>query len=64
MTDRPRLGIQKARDTFRTVVDDALERGTITVVERHGRPVAAVVPYAWLERADAALTERDSAGEG
>lgn len=57
MTDRPTLGVQKARETFRTVIDDALVRGVITVVERHGQPVAAVVPYEWLQRADVALGE-------
>lgn len=57
MTDRPKMGIQKARDTFRTVVDNALVHGTKTVIERHGQPVAAVVPYEWLTRAEAALGE-------
>lgn len=61
MTERPTLGIQKARDTFRTVVDDALVKRVITVVERHGQPVAAVVPYEWLLRADAALKKEAAA---
>lgn len=52
-----RLGVQKARDNFRVVIDDALIRATTTVVERHGEPVAAVVPYEWFQRATAALTE-------
>lgn len=57
MTDRPEMGIQEARTSFRSIADAAIEQGTITVIKRHGRPIAAVVPYAWLERADAALAE-------
>lgn len=57
MTERPELGIQSARDRFRTVVDDALIRGVITVVTRHGERVAAVVPYEWFKRAEEALGE-------
>lgn len=45
MTEWPKLGIQTARDKFRTVVDDALIRNTATEIERHGEPVAAVIPY-------------------
>lgn len=59
MTDRPEKGIQEARASFRSIADDAIERGTITVIKRHGRPIMAVVPYAWLERADAALAKED-----
>lgn len=62
MTDRPEKGIQEVRDGFRTIADDALERGIITVVKRHGRPIAAVVPFAWLERADAALAKEEHEG--
>jgi prevent-host-death family protein len=57
MTNHNRLGVQKAREGFRTVVDDALIKGEITVVERHGKPVVAVVPYEWFERAEAALAK-------
>ncbi len=63
MTERPRLGIQAARNQLRQLVDHALEAGTITVIERYGRPVAAVVPYAWLEDADAARAERGEDGD-
>ena len=52
MAERTVLGIQKARDGFRTVVDDAFAREQATVIERHGVRVAAVVPYAWLEELD------------
>ncbi|GGM26601.1 hypothetical protein GCM10011608_09260 [Micromonospora sonchi] len=45
MTEWPKMGIQTARDKFRTVVDDALIRNTPTAIERHGEPVAAVIPY-------------------
>ena len=45
MNEWPKLGIQTARDKFRTVVDDALVRNVATEIERHGEPVAAVIPY-------------------
>lgn len=48
MTEWVELGIQTARDKFRTVVDDALVRGKPTVVSRHGQPVVAVIPYEWV----------------
>lgn len=40
-------GIQEARDKLRHFVDGALERGEHTVIERHGRPVAVLVPVTW-----------------
>jgi prevent-host-death family protein len=43
------LGVQDARNTLRTVVDDALIRRKPTIISRHGERVAAVVPYAWFE---------------
>jgi len=60
MTNHARLGVQKAREGFRDVVDNALIKGDITVIERHGKPVAAVVPYEWFERAEAALAKGET----
>ncbi len=40
-------GIQNARDKLRQFVDAAAEDGQHTVIERHGRPVAILVPVAW-----------------
>lgn len=40
-------GIQNARDKLRQFVDSAAEEGQHTVIERHGRPVAVLVPVAW-----------------
>lgn len=48
MTNVVTLGVQVARAKLRDVVDDALVRGIVTVVERHGQPVAAVIPYEWV----------------
>lgn len=56
MKKHTRLGVQKVRNDFRSVIDAALVDGQITIVERHGKPVAAVVPYEWLVRAEKALT--------
>lgn len=52
------LGVQEARAKLRHIVDAAVEHDTITTVLRHGRPVAAVVSYSWLEEAREALAER------
>ncbi len=38
-------GAEEARSTLPAILDRA-ERGTSTVISRHGRPVAAVVPIA------------------
>lgn len=62
MNEDQQLGIQEAREKFRHVVDAALENDTVTVVMRHGRPVAAVVSYAWLEQARTALAEKSAGG--
>ncbi len=57
MTNPKVMGIQDVRQEFRAVIDRALERGEITVVQRFNRPVAAVVPFEWFERASAALAK-------
>lgn len=57
MATREVLGVQEARDKFRDRVDQAIENGTITVVTRHGRSVAALVPMDFLRRALEALGE-------
>lgn len=44
------MGIQEVRDGFRGRVDDALETGRHTIIERRNRPVAVLVPYRWYER--------------
>lgn len=40
-------GIQDARNRLRTYVDAAAADGQHTVIERHGRPVAVLVPIPW-----------------
>ncbi len=41
--ESPAKGAEEARSTLPSILDHA-ERGTSTVISRHGRPVAAVVP--------------------
>lgn len=41
------LGVQQARDGFRSRIDAALERGEHTVITRNARAVAVLVPYSW-----------------
>ena len=38
------IGVTKARDELRTIVDEVQYRGNKYVINRHGRPVVAVVP--------------------
>jgi antitoxin (DNA-binding transcriptional repressor) of toxin-antitoxin stability system len=59
MTERPEMGVQQFRETLRTQIDAAWADGVITLVHRHGQPVAALVPYKWLQQADAALAGHD-----
>lgn len=55
MAEWAEMGIQMARDKFRTVVDDALIRGKPTAVTRHGQPAVAVIPWEWVARLPADL---------
>jgi prevent-host-death family protein len=59
MTEWATLGVQKAREDFRTVLDDAQIRGKATVINRHGLPAAAVIPYAWFQELLATRGETD-----
>ncbi len=43
INESPVKGAEEARSTLPAILDRA-ERGTSTVISRHGRPVAAVVP--------------------
>lgn len=40
-------GIQEARNRLKHFIDAALEDKQHTVIERHGRPVAVLVPVTW-----------------
>lgn len=57
MAEREKLGIQDTRDKFRDRVDRAIAPGIHTVVSRHGRDVAVLVPIDWYRRASEALGE-------
>lgn len=46
---RSHVGVREARARFADLLDDA-GRGTITVVTRHGRAAAAIVPAALMEQ--------------
>ena len=39
-----RIGVTKARNEFRLIVDQVQHGGDKYVIERHGRPAVAVVP--------------------
>jgi prevent-host-death family protein len=38
------IGVTKARDQFRSIVDEVQYRGDKYVIKRHGKPAVAVVP--------------------
>lgn len=38
------IGVTKARDQFRSIVDQVQYRGDKYVINRHGKPAVAVVP--------------------
>lgn len=38
------IGVTKARDMFRTIVDEVQYRGVKYVISRHGKPAVAIVP--------------------
>ena len=38
------IGVTKARDEFRKIVDEVLYQGDKYVINRHGKPAVAVVP--------------------
>lgn len=61
MTEWPSLGVQTAREQFRTVIDDAQIRGKATVITRHGLPAAALIPHEWFEEL---LRYREEKGHG
>jgi prevent-host-death family protein len=53
------LGVAEARAQLSDIVAQAVHRGTVTVIERYGKPAAAVVPIevlAALERGATAAT--------
>lgn len=52
-----RVGLAEARDSLSSLVNDAAHGGQRIVIESRGRPKAAIVPMADLERLD----ERDAA---
>ncbi len=39
-----RLSIQQARAQFSTLIQAAFYRGDQAVIERHGKPMAAIIP--------------------
>jgi len=50
MTDTPCKGVEDARNQLPDLLD-AAEKGQSTVITRHGRPVAALVPVEALAAA-------------
>lgn len=49
MTDWAELGVQTAREKFRTVVDDAQIHRKPTIITRHGLTAAVVIPPEWWQ---------------
>jgi prevent-host-death family protein len=49
MSRQERKGVEDARSQLPTLLAEA-ERGRSTVITRHGRPIAAIVPHGRAER--------------
>ena len=47
-----KLKLSEAKATFSAVVENVTARGDRYIIERHGKPVAAVVPIRDLERVE------------
>ncbi len=46
--------VQQAREFrfgFREILNDAVNKGTVTVVERYSKPEGVLIPYEWLMNA-------------
>jgi prevent-host-death family protein len=54
------LSISEARDTLAEIVNRVAYQGERVVLRRHGKPVAALVPAADLERLSALETRKPS----
>jgi len=65
MADTPRKGVEEARNQLPDLLD-AAEKGQSTVITRHGRPVAALVPVDALAATlrQAPLTPLAGSGRG
>ena len=54
LTMEKSIGVTKARDQFRAIVDEVQYRGDKYVISRHGKPAVAVVPVeiyeSWKKR--------------
>ena len=44
------IGVTKARDKFRTIVDEVQYQGDKYVISRHGKPAVAIVPLKIYEK--------------
>jgi prevent-host-death family protein len=44
------IGVTKARDMFRTIVDEVQYHGDKYVISRHGKPAVAIVPLQIYEK--------------
>lgn len=46
---RPVVGVAEARAQLSEIVAQAVQNGQVTVIERYGKPAAAVIPFHALE---------------
>jgi prevent-host-death family protein len=63
MSRQDRRGVEDARSQLPTLLAEA-ERGRSTVITRHGRPIAAIVPVARMAGAQRQLSLLGLAGTG
>lgn len=58
------MPLRQAKACFSELVARADLVGTVTVLTKHGRPAAAIVPVAVLEELDALRAAAGEAGDG
>lgn len=58
-----RKGVEEARSELPRLLDDA-ETGTSTIITRHGRPIAALVPLSKVESGERQRPITPLAGSG
>lgn len=50
------MGSDEARSNFRSLLDDVEQRDSHVTIQRHGKPVAVVVPVDWYDRVTATIS--------
>lgn len=50
------VGSDEARSNFRSLLDDVEQHDAHVTIQRHGKPVAVIVPVDWYDRVTAGIS--------